>query len=251
MAFIFCAVFARPGLRLSPSLSYSSSPSLSQIGRGSIKRFAYTTLPRKFQYYSPQCVASVSVDDLRELLKSERQGDRLKALIDAPLLAPDLRMDILVEAAKNERSPVRTMAVGMLADYGHTDKKRAAEILFDRLRNETEVSAQSTAADTIAALRLDGAYDILVEAFTQSKDWVLRMSVVAALGELGDERAFDFLAEVLKTCEDGEQLVWIAAIGALGDLKDKRAIPLLEAYTNHEDEQVRQRVQHSIAALQQ
>mmetsp|Transcript_2963 Transcript_2963/g.4516 ORF Transcript_2963/g.4516 Transcript_2963/m.4516 type:complete len:262 (+) Transcript_2963:73-858(+) len=201
-----------------------------------------------FDRQVPQHVC-LTFDEVRELLSADRQGERLRGLREAKSLPPEQALDILAEAVTNDKSQVRNMALGMLADFGHVDMKRTAELLYDRLENETELSAKSTAADSIAALRLEGAFDALVQVFQESKDWVVRMSIIAAMGELADPRAFDLLAQVIRE-PNTEELISIAAIGAIGDLGDKRALQILAPLANHPDDQIRQRAQQSIQSLQ-
>jgi len=53
---------------------------------------------------------------------------------------------------------------------------------------------------------------------------LVKFSIIATLGELGDPRSFELLTEALTSEND---LVQTAAISSLGDLGDMQAIPLL------------------------
>ena len=70
------------------------------------------------------------------------------------------------------------------------------------------------------------------------------MSIVACLGELGDSRGFELLQQALKS---ENNLVSLTAIGALGELKDPAGIPLLLAFANNDDWQIRHRLAQALS----
>lgn len=93
------------------------------------------------------------------------------------------------------------------------------------------------------------AYDDVETIFRGSSDVMVQFSILAALGELGNPKAFDLLKEVLET-EDVVDLLQIAAIGALGELGDKRAIELIKPYTEAEDISVKNRAIDALSILE-
>jgi len=122
-------------------------------------------------------------------------------------------------------------------------------MLKNLLREDPETDVRAAAADAIAALKLTAAYDDLMTAYAEATapdGWLLRFSIVAALGELGDRRARDFLTEIL-TADNG--LLQLAALGALGDLGDRKVLPQLLALVQHEDWQIRHRLVQVVVAL--
>jgi HEAT repeat protein len=99
-------------------------------------------------------------------------------------------------------------------------------VLRDRLHNDSEADVQAAAADALAALKLTEAFDDLRQQYENTPEWLLKFSIVAALGEMGDPRSFEILEDALL---NGEQLVKTVAISALGELGDRRAIPVVVA----------------------
>lgn len=117
------------------------------------------------------------------------------------------------------------------------------------LTTDREVTCQAGAADVITALKLSEAFDDLINRYKTSTDWVLKFTILAGLGEMGDERSFDFLKEVIDNDGDGETLLLTAAIGSLGELGDKRGLPIVEKYLEHEDLPLRERAKIAVDRL--
>lgn len=112
------------------------------------------------------------------------------------------------------------------------------------LREDREMSCRCGAAGIIEALRLDDGFEDLVVAYrSDAADWMLRLSIVAGMGEMAHESAFAFLSNVVDADAHAakEPLVLAAAVGALGDLGDPRALPIVERFVGVEDVAVRER----------
>jgi HEAT repeat protein len=133
-----------------------------------------------------------------------------------------------------------------MGSLGQQDLALSLQILKNCLHNDPEMDVKAAAADAIGALGLRDAYDDLLTLYQSNTDWVLRLSVIATLGELGEPRAYDLLVEALDSPED---LLKLAAVGALGDLGDHRAVPLLAPFIQTPDWQVRQRAAQSLYRL--
>jgi HEAT repeat protein len=118
--------------------------------------------------------------------------------------------------------------------------------LRDRLLNDPEPDVQAAAADCLGALKLTDAFADLEQVYRSTSEWLLRFSIIATLGELGDPRSFGLLKQAL---ESGSELDKTAAISSLGDLGDPQAIELLAPYATHPDWQIRYRVVQALAKL--
>jgi HEAT repeat protein len=92
------------------------------------------------------------------------------------------------------------------------------------------------------------AYPELEETYQATNDWLLQLSIIAALGELGNPAGFDLLVEALNS---ETELVKTAAIMALGELGDERAIALLTPLAETEDWQLRSRVAQALGFFKQ
>jgi HEAT repeat protein len=136
--------------------------------------------------------------------------------------------------------------VSQMSSLGHEDLEQSLAILLNRLYADSEMDVKAAAADAIGALQLTQAYPDLESCYKQTNDWLLQMSIIATLGELGDPRAFDLLKEALSSPEG---LVQGAAIGSLGELKNPEAVPLLRPFATHEDWQIRYRVAQALGNL--
>lgn len=145
-------------------------------------------------------------------------------------------------ADKNVR--VRYAAVSQISTLGEQDRTAALEILRRSLLEDPEADVQAAAADSLAALRLTDAYSDLETIYRRTPEWLVKFSIVAALGELGDPRGFELLVEAL---ESETELVKTAAIGALGELGDPRAIPLILPQISNADWQIRHRVAQALS----
>lgn len=153
---------------------------------------------------------------------------------------------ILPVAAEDPNPQVRYAAVSHLAGFdgallSDKEKQDVLGVVRFILVNDAESSCQSGAADVIAGLRLADGFDDLVDAFQRTQDWMLKFSIAAGLGELGDPRAFDFLTAILESDADTDTLLISAALGALGELGDARAMPTIEKFIESEDSSVRER----------
>ncbi|MBW4552586.1 MAG: HEAT repeat domain-containing protein [Aphanocapsa sp. GSE-SYN-MK-11-07L] len=188
----------------------------------------------------------VTPESVRQALTSEDLGDRLRAVNQLRRLEPTTAFPILQTAIADPNARVRYAAVSQMSSLGSQDLDLALEILRDRLLNDPEMDVQSVAADALAALHLTSAFEDLQTLFHQTSEWLLQFSIIAALGELGDPRAYDLLVSLL----DGDPgLLQLAAVGSLGELGDRRAIPLLANYVTDADWQLRHRVAQALSHL--
>jgi len=188
---------------------------------------------------------SITPESVEALLKSEDFGDRLRAVNQLRQLEPATAFSLIQTAIADGNPRVRYAAVSQLASLGHQDVALAEQILRDRLHDE-ETDVQAAAADSIGALKLTNAYDDLQALYNSSSEWLVRFSIVAALGELGDHRAFELLENALNS---DNELLQTAAIGSLGELGDERAIDLLTPFVGNPDWQIRYRLAQAFSGF--
>lgn len=174
------------------------------------------------------------------------------------------RVKTLLPVAQNDsHSQVRFVALSALAaqpaDALSPDlRDQVLAVCRNVLAEDKEPSCRCGAADAIAALRLNDGFDDLVAAYnSEGADWMLRLSIVAGMGEMQNEKSFEMLASVvnpegeLYEYAKSEPLVLAAAVGALGDLGDMRALPLVSSLAKEgQDEAVRERATIAVQMLE-
>jgi HEAT repeat protein len=189
---------------------------------------------------------NVTPESVNELLHSDDYGDRLSAVNQMRYLDPAIAFDMMQTAVVDDNSRVRYSAVSQLASLGNYNPSKSLEILRDRIRTDSEADVRAAAADAIGALRLTEAYEDLNYLYHNTNEWLIQFSIVAALGELGDMRAFPLLEEALQS---ETELVKTAAIGSLGELGDVKAVSLLLNFVSDHDWQIRYRVVQALGRL--
>ena len=188
---------------------------------------------------------SVSPESVKQMLSSEDLGDRLRAVNQIRELEPHIAFELVQIAINDRNARVRYSAVSQMDTLGGQNLPTAL-IVLRRLLNDPEPDVQAAAADCLGALKLTEAFVDLQQLYHTTSEWLVKFSIVATLGELGDPRSFELLKEALTTEID---LVQTAAISSLGELGDKQAISLLVPYATNSDWQIRYRVVHALNRL--
>jgi HEAT repeat protein len=189
---------------------------------------------------------SITPESVQILLNSDDFGDRIRGINQLRHLDLNIAFALLKPLLTDNNVRVRYAAVSQLDTIGQADLNESLALLRDRLYNEPEIDVQAAAADALGGLKLVEAYPDLEKSYQETSEWLLQFSIIAALGELGDTRAFDLLTEATKS---DTSLVQTAAIIALGELGDTRAIPVLTPFADSEDWQVRHRVAQAFGNL--
>ena len=190
---------------------------------------------------------SANPESVKQMLSSQNLGDRLRAVNQIRELEDKaIAFELAQTAISDGNARVRYAAVSQMDTLGGQDLTTALNILRDRLHNDTEADVQSAAADCIGALKLTEAFPDLQQVYDNTSEWLVKFSIVATLGELGDPRAFELLKTALTSGNDLEQT---AAISSLGDLGDIQAVELLVPYASNPDWQIRYRVAQALAKL--
>lgn len=187
---------------------------------------------------------SITPESVKTLLESDDYGDRLRGLNQLRQLDPAIAFELIQISLADSNVRVRYAAASQMGTLG-TQKPDEALKLLKAALYDPEPDIQSAAADAIGALKLTAAYEELEQLYRRTPEWLVRFSILATLGELGDHRAFDLLAEALHS---GTELEQTAAIGSLGELGDQRAVELLLPFASNPDWQVRYRIVQALSA---
>lgn len=186
----------------------------------------------------------ISPDQLKQQLASEDLGQRLRAVNLLRDIDPAVAFKLIQTVASDSSARVRYAAISQFSSLGNQDKETALTILRGALHHDPEADVQAAAADSIGALKLTEAYDDLAAAYRNTSEWIVQMSIVACLGELGDSRGFELLQQALQS---DNNLVALTAIGALGELKAPEGVPLLLVFADSDDWQVRHRLAQALS----
>lgn len=181
---------------------------------------------------------SITPESVKELLESQDYGDRLRGLNQLRQLDAANAFELIQDPVTDRNVRVRYAAVSQLSSIGDQNRDVALKLLKAALF-DPEIDIQAAAADSIAALKLTEAYPDLERLYRRTSEWMVQLSIVAGLGELGNPQAFELLAEALKS---DNELVQTAAIGSLGELGDPRAVELLMPFMSNTDWQLRHRL---------
>lgn len=190
---------------------------------------------------------SPTPESVKQLIESSDLGARLSGVNQARELDPAIAYGLIVTACKDDNPRVRYAAFSQLDTLGNQNRQQTLELLRDALLNDPETDVQAAAADALGGLKLTEAYPDLESVYEATQEWLLQFSIIAALGEMGDPRAFDLLSRAIQS---DITLVSTAAIGSLGELGDPRAVPILLDFVESDDWQVRQRVSQALGQFE-
>lgn len=177
------------------------------------------------------------------MLASDAYEQRLRAINHLAEIDKDIAFDLVQTVLDDSKARVRYAAVSKLATVGVANPQKSLELLRHALLTDDEADVRAAAADAIGALHLKDGFDDLKTMYYETSDWIIQLSIVAALGELGDSRGFEILEHALGGSND---LLHAIAVGALGELGDRRAVPLLLEQCTNADWQVRYRVAQAL-----
>lgn len=186
----------------------------------------------------------ISPDQIKQQLASAELGQRLRAVNLLREIDPAVAFELIQTVISDSSARVRYAAISQFASLGKQNKEKALTVLRQALYHDPEADVQAAAADAMGALQLAAAYDDLVTAYNNTSEWIVQMSIVACLGELGVSQGFELLQQALQS---NTALVALTAIGAMGELKDPRAIPLLLPFLESDDWQVRHRLAQALS----
>lgn len=189
---------------------------------------------------------TINRDSAQDLINSVDFGERMRGINQMRQLDPKIAFEMVKPLLTDPNARIRYAAVSLLDTVGGEERAACLELLRDRLYNDPEVDVKAAAADAIGGLQLKEAFDDLLQVYQQTSEWLIQVSIVATLGDLGEPRGFDLLQEVLSS---GNDLLITIAISALGELGDPRAVPLLAPFAADEDWQIRYRLAQALGNL--
>ncbi|AFY52823.1 DNA alkylation repair enzyme [Rivularia sp. PCC 7116] len=188
---------------------------------------------------------SITPDTVKKKLESEDLGDRLRGVNEIRQLEPAIGFELVQSAITDKNARVRYSAASQFDTLGTQDLDKSLDLLRGLLQ-DPEADVQAAAADCLGGLKLVAAFDDLQQLYQSTEEWIVKLSVVAALGELGEPRGFDLLKQALS--EDND-LVKTAAISSMGELGNPQAVSILESYASNSDWQIRYRVAQALNRL--
>ncbi|MGQ4646479.1 phycobilisome degradation protein NblB [Lyngbya aestuarii] len=188
---------------------------------------------------------SVTPESVQQLLSSEDYGNRISGVNQLRQLEPAVAFELIQPVINDPSARVRYAAVSQLDTLGGLDLQKTLAVLRGRLQ-DPEPDVQAAAADALGALKLTEAFEELQQLYHQTPEWLVKFSIIATLGELGDPRSFSLLEEALSS---DISLVQTAAISSFGELGDTRAVSLLTPYATDPDWQVRYRLVQALGNL--
>lgn len=188
---------------------------------------------------------SITPDTVKKKLESEDLGDRLRGVNEIRELEPAVGFELIQSAITDANARVRYSAVSQFDTLGTQDLDKSLSLLRGLLQ-DPEADVKAAAADCLGGLKLVAAFDDLQQLYQSTEDWIIKLSVIAALGELGEPRGFELLKQALS--EDND-LVKTAAISSMGELGNPEGISILTPYSKDSDWQIRFRVAQALNRL--
>lgn len=187
-----------------------------------------------------------TVDEIKTLIASSEFSDRLSSLNQLRCLDAKEAFDLIQPLINDINARIRYAAVSQLDTLGHVNLEKSLELLKFRLHQDPEMDVKAAAADAIAGLKLTEAFDDLQNVYRSTNDWLLKFSIIASMGELGNPDAYDLLVETLNS---DNALLQTTAISALGDLGQVEAVPSLLPFVTSDDWQARHRLVQTLGQL--
>lgn len=189
---------------------------------------------------------SVTPDSIQQLLISEDLGDRLRGVNQLRQIDIATAFELIQTSIKDQDTRVRYAAVSQMSSLGTQNLTISQEILRDCLLNDPEPDVQAAAADALGALKLTETFDDLQQVYQNTPEWLVKMSIVAVVGGMGEPRALSLLEDALKS---DNELIQTMAISALGELGNPEAVPFLTPFATHSDWQMRYRLVQALHKL--
>ncbi|NEP77537.1 MAG: HEAT repeat domain-containing protein [Okeania sp. SIO3B3] len=189
---------------------------------------------------------SVTPDSIKQLLISEDLGDRLRGVNQLRQIDLATAFELIQISIKDQDTRVRYAAVSQMSSLGTENLTISQEILRDCLLNDPEPDVQAAAADALGALKLTETFDDLQQVYQNTPEWIVKMSIVAVVGGMGEPRALSLLEDALKS---DNELIQTMAISALGELGNPEAVPFLTPFATNSDWQMRYRLVQALHKL--
>ncbi|HUG19279.1 MAG TPA: HEAT repeat domain-containing protein [Planctomycetaceae bacterium] len=185
---------------------------------------------------------------LLELLKSETPSVRGQAAVGLGECATESACKVLTQLLKDSVNTVRNLAERSLIKQIELVKSHCIEDLLVLL-SHPEPLTHSPAARLLGLTQSPDALALLLKMATEGEKWLTRVWSVKALGDLGQQEAFETLSRIL--VDDEKNRVRAAAATAIAELRHAKSRELLESIDSETDEGVKTAIEEALELLQQ
>ena len=132
------------------------------------------------------------------------------------------------------------------------DDEAAAQVkkLENDYRNEQDFQKRVVILYDLSSTESPGTIDAIARLFLDEKDTELKVELINSLMDIDGQK--DKKLAILSSAVRGDQPkdVRLEAIDGMADVEDKRAVQILQAFTNDPDEEVRDAVKDTIEQLE-
>jgi HEAT repeat protein len=187
----------------------------------------------------------MTAESIQTLLTSADLADRLSGINQMRSLDPAVALGLIELPIQDKNTRVRYAAVSLMDAIGVADPERSLAILRACLQ-DPEYDVQAAAADAIGGLQLTEALPELIDLYHGTSEWLLQLSIVAALGGMADRRALPLFAEALAS---PTELVRMTTVQAIGELAEAEGVELLATLIQEPDQQIRFRVAEALGKI--
>eukprot|EP00276_Gloeochaete_wittrockiana_P006218 CAMPEP_0184657950 /NCGR_PEP_ID=MMETSP0308-20130426/22982_1 /TAXON_ID=38269 /ORGANISM="Gloeochaete witrockiana, Strain SAG 46.84" /LENGTH=271 /DNA_ID=CAMNT_0027096469 /DNA_START=322 /DNA_END=1137 /DNA_ORIENTATION=+ len=186
-------------------------------------------------------------------LRSDGDKQQLNALSEIRFLPAIAAVPLVEQVLKTSTNElVKSQALYALVALGPAALTDALRIIKAVLETESDYTVRAAAAGALGYIEDNDASEILMRAFYEDVNWIVRYSAVVALGNKKNERSLDFLISTLdkQNAEDKSDTLLIQAlIGVLGEMKDVRAVEPILRFVGNGDFMVRAKVAEALGNL--
>jgi HEAT repeat protein len=179
------------------------------------------------------------------LLSSDSHGDRIRGVNQLRELDKSIAYGLVQAPIQDKNTRVRYAAVSLMDTIGDVDLVKSLTILRNCLQ-DAEYDVKAAAADALGGLKLKEALPELILLYHETEEWLLKLSIVAALGSMQDQRAMALFAEAL---ESDVELIRMTTVQAIGDMGDPTGVDLLVKVIAEPDTQIRFRVAEALGKI--
>jgi HEAT repeat protein len=184
-------------------------------------------------------------ESVRALLTSENFGERLHGINQLRVIDKVTAFELVQLVISDSNTRVRYAAVSLMDTIGDVDLVKSLEILRACLA-DPEYDVKSAAADALGGLQLTAAIPELVDLYHDTAEWLLQLSIVAALGSMPDPLSLKLFAESIGS---EVELVRMTTVQAIGEMADPAGVEILQQAIADPDTQIRFRVAEALGRI--
>jgi HEAT repeat protein len=184
-------------------------------------------------------------ESVRALLTSANFGDRLQGINQLRVIDKAAAFELVQLVIADSNTRVRYAAVSLIDTIGDVDPAKSLEILRSCLA-DPEYDVKSAAADALGGLQLTAAIPELVDLYHDTSEWLLQLSIVAALGSMPDPRSLQLFSESIGS---EVELVRMTTVQAIGEMADPAGVEILQQAIADSDDHIRVRVAEALGRI--